>query len=514
MNRIVGLFLLIFLNVSGYAENNEVQKVMSLNLQEGQPPSLNPYVGVDLRSRCLYLGLFEPLMRKKSDGTLECAAAQSVEVDPSQTIYTFHMRSHSWSNGELVTSSHFAKAWRLALSPTSSCIRANLFYPIKNGEKVKRGELPLEDLKIFTPDEQTLIVELEHPTSFFLDLTATSFFSPLYEDKETEPTQFNGPFVVGDAIPDQSMTFLKNPLYWDAEAVQLDKIHFTFVKDPATALEMYEKGELDVVGDPFSSLPLDSIPSLKLSGRLKSKSMARIFYIFLNTNTYPFQNRSLRRALALSIDRPEIIEHLFQGEEPSLSLIPKPLSLLASKSFEHGVEDPVFLFEQALEELQITREQFPKLTFSFAELSGQKELAEYLQKKWKEKLGISIEIECSDWNTHLIKLKAKDYQMAPLHLTAIYPDLMFYLDLFRHKATLGNYSGWEHLGFRDLLKKSEMELDSGERTTLLQQAEWELFQEMPVIPVFTQNFQYLTQDSLNLVISELGIYDFKAIQIK
>lgn len=86
---------------------------------------------------------------------------------------------------------------------------------------------------------------------------------------------------------------------------------------------------------------------------------------------------------------------------------------------------------------------------------------------------------------------------------------MFYLDIFRNKATLGNYSGWDSVEFTDLLKQSEMALDSAERALLLQKAEWALFQEMPVIPVFTQNFQYLTQDSLNLVISELGIYDFK-----
>ncbi len=506
MKRAVALFLLILWGVGCYAEN---PKALSINLQEGQLPSLNPYVGVDLRSRCLYLGLFQPLMRKNSDGALECAAAESVEIDPTQTIYTFHIRPHTWSNGEPVTSSHFADAWRLALSPASSCIRANLFYPIKNGEKVKRGELPLQDLKVFTPDEQTLIVELEQPTPYFLDLAATSFFSPLFDCKEAEPAHFNGPFVVGECAPDQRLTFVKNPLYWDADSIELQEIHFTMVKDPMAALAMYERGELDVVGDPFSSLPLDSIPSLKHSGRLQSKSMARIFYLFLNTTAYPFHNKSLRRALALSIDRAEVVEQLFNGEEPSLSLIPKPLSLLPSVDFEQGAEDPVLLFEQALQELQITREQFPTLTYSFAKLAGQKEFAEYLQQTWKEKLGINLEIECAEWNRHLVKLKGKDFQIAPLHLTAIYPDLMFYLDIFRNKATLGNYSGWDSVEFTDLLKQSEMALDSAERALLLQKAEWALFQEMPVIPVFTQNFQYLTQDSLNLVISELGIYDFK-----
>ncbi len=236
---------------------------MTINLQEGEPHSLNPYVGVDLRSRCIYLGLFEPLMRKNSQGILEFAAAKSLEIDPTQKIYTFHIRPHFWSNGAPVTSSHFANAWRYALSPSSYCIRSDLFYSIKNGEKVKKGELPLEDLKIFTPDEQTLVVELDHPTPFFLDLTATSFFSPLYAIAEAEPKIFNGPFIVGDHVPDQKLTFVQNPHYWDADSIQLQEIYFTMVRDPMTALAMYEKGDLDVVGDPFSSLPLDAIPVWK-----------------------------------------------------------------------------------------------------------------------------------------------------------------------------------------------------------------------------------------------------------
>src|SRR5579872_2055160 len=172
--RIASLLFLSLLAACREEENPGALNSISMNLQEGEPPSLNPYVGVDLRSRCLYLALFEPLMRKNGDGNLEYASAEKVEIDPTQTIYTFHLRHNHWSNGELVTSHHFAKAWAYALTPGNCCIRADLFYPIKNAEKVKKGQLPGSELKIFTPDEKTLVVELEHPLPYFLDLTATS----------------------------------------------------------------------------------------------------------------------------------------------------------------------------------------------------------------------------------------------------------------------------------------------------------------------------------------------------
>lgn len=176
--KIYLILLAIFLTGCQQADKKTPSKTITLNLQEGNPLTLHPYVGVDLRSRCLFLNLFEPLMRANPEGVLECAAAQSVEIDPTQTVYTFHIRPHTWSDGEPVTSYHFEQSWKYALTPGSPCFRTDLFYPIKNAEKVKKGELPLDAVGISAPDPQTLVVTLEHPTPYFLDLTATSFFLP------------------------------------------------------------------------------------------------------------------------------------------------------------------------------------------------------------------------------------------------------------------------------------------------------------------------------------------------
>ncbi len=490
------------------------ETTLTLNLQEGNPPTLNPYVGVDLRSRCLYLALYEPLMRRNPAGTLEPAAADIVEIDSTETIYTFHIRPQTWSNGEPLTSSHFANAWKYALSPTSTAPRADLFYAIKNAEKVKKGELPLEAVKISTPDKNTLIVELEHPTPYFLDLMASSFCAPLYVASEKEPTCFNGPFILGPWVHDRELIFKRNPLYWDVKSVQLQEIHFTMVKDPTTALSMYEKGELDLVGDPFSSLPFDAIPTLMKSGELKTKLISRIFYVFLNTSVPPLQNKSIRKALSLSLNRQELTTHLFFGESPALTPLPKTLSSLTNSQLEKNPENSVALFEQGLKELNLTRKTFPKIVFSYANLSGQKKFAEFVQDQWKKILGIDIEIACSEWNVHIANLRKKNYQMGTLHLTTLYQDPAFYLNLFRDKKTISNYPGWENKDYCTLLDKSEKTTDKHLRAQLLKQAEQTLFDEMPAIPVFTQNLQYLVRKNIDLVILDVGIYDFKWTRIE
>lgn len=507
MTRTILLFLVLLSGCSMQPSSQEIKK-LTINLQEGDPPSLHPSIGVDLRSRCLSLALFEPLMRRDPMGQLVPAAAESIELDSTGCLYTFHIRPHQWSNGQQVTSEHFLQGWRYALSPRSPCVRADLFYPIENAEAVKKGELPVESVKVSAPDEKTLIVELRHPTPYFLDLTASSFFAPLYQETGEEPTCFNGPFIVGERVHDQKLVLRKNPYYWDQNSVELEEIHFTFVKSPLTALAMYEKGELDVVGDPFSSLPLEAIPGLEASNELKKKLVSRIFYLLLNTTLPPFTEPSIRKAFSFSIDRDQLVEHLFFGEIPTLSLLPTTLSLEPER-YHHSQEDPRELLEQGLHNLGLTREHFPKVVLSFAELSGQKKLGEFLQEQWRKKLGIEVELVCSEWNVHAANLRNRNFQMGTLHLTTHYQDPAFYFDLYRDRQSKSNYCGWEDSEFQKLMDASEKTNDSQFRKELLTQAERLLHSQTPAIPLFTQNFQYLVQDGVDLVISDLGIYDFK-----
>lgn len=500
--------------LTGCMENDKkaayTHSTLTLNLQEGDPPSLNPYVGVDLRSRCLYLSLYEPLMRRHADGTLQLAAAESVEISPDQTIYTFRIRPHVWSNGEPVTSYHFKEAWLFALKPDSPCVRCDLFYPIKNAEKAKKGALPLDAVKIACPDENSIVVELEHPTPYFLDLTATSFFVPLYTPSIAEPLHTNGPFSVGSHQPDEYLLLRKNPIYWDAASVKLDQIKFLMVRDPTTALALFEKGELDLVGDPFSTLPFDVVPSLMESKQLETKVVSRMFYLLINTDIPALHNESLRKALSLSIDRDLFVRHLFFGQLPALSLIPQPLSKIEQKDIENLEKvDCQALFESALAEMGYTRETFPPITLSYAELAGQKKMAEYVQECWQKKLGIEVKLVCSEWNVHSANLRSKNYQIGALHLTTLYQDPMFYFDLFRRKDNFSNYCNWESEVFQEYLTNSEHVVDEEERTSYLKAAELYLIDQVPAIPIFTQNFQYLKRKDVSISLTDLGMYDFK-----
>ncbi len=165
------------------------------------------------------------------------------------------------------------------------------------------------------------------------------------------------------------------------------------IKDPATALSLYEKQELDLVGDPFSPLPFDALPELEKKGVLRVKPVSRIFYLLVNTERFPMSSRSFRKALSLSIDRAALTKHLFFGEIPTLSSLPEQLSLISENVLQSKKENISSLMQEALRELNLTLEKLPVITLSYAELSGQRKLAEFVQEQWEKKLEIR-----SIWN--------------------------------------------------------------------------------------------------------------------
>src|SRR5690606_34351404 len=125
-----------------------------------------------------------------------------------------------------------------------------------NAKKAYQDLLTLEDVGIHTPSENELVVELEYPTSCFLQLIANPVFSPIYQvDVRKEPSVFNGPFLPTTYKLDEKIELTSNPLYWDAKSLKLKRMTIEIIKDSYKAYKKYEKGKLDLIGGPFNPLP-------------------------------------------------------------------------------------------------------------------------------------------------------------------------------------------------------------------------------------------------------------------
>ena len=146
---------------------------------------LDPRVGTDFISGIVIKMLYEGLMRLDSSGNPSLAAAERIDISQDGLRYTFTLRDSVWSNGRPVTAYDFEYAWKKVLDPSFMTFFDYLFYPIKNAQSVKRGLLPPDALGLHAVDDRTLVVDLDHPAPYFLELCCLWIYSPLSREMDT-----------------------------------------------------------------------------------------------------------------------------------------------------------------------------------------------------------------------------------------------------------------------------------------------------------------------------------------
>lgn len=484
--------------------------VMRIN-NHGNLASLHPHTGVDLHCRIFQKALFESLTRIDLEGKPVLAAAEKVEISPDQTIYTFTLRPMIWSNHEKVTAYQFEKTWKSVLTSNSMAIRADLFYMIKNAEKAKKNLISMDAVGISAQDEKTFIVELEHPAPYFLELIANPIFSPLYDESKT-PEVFNGPFKLVKWDHDKKMVLEKNPDYWDKKSVSLDQIEVSFIPDPMTALMLYEKGELDWVGHPFTQLPTDALAKLEESEDFYSHPLAAVYWFFINTENPPLHSAKLRKALSMALDREALCKHVLYGETPRKSVVPISTNLLDEDELysDNNQEAAKILFHEALEELELSLATFPVLTFNHSDIPGQKRLVEAIQRCWELTFGIKVQLHNSEWNLFFANFARRDFQIGGCIWYSAFNDPIYNLEFFKEKKYKFNACQWENAHYQELLELADLEIDYEKRSEYLKEAEKLLLDEMPIIPLFVAHAKYLKSPKIkNMNVSELGQTDFK-----
>lgn len=507
------LLIFVFLACSGCQNTNKQQEEkqhLRINFQEGDLPSLHPHdLVIYLRGLSLAKTLYEPLTRINEQGNVELAGAERIDLSPDQLSYTFHLRDHKWSDGSAVTAFHYERAWKAALSPSSSCSRAELFYGIKGAEEAKKGLLPLESVGIKALDEKTLQVDLAYPSPHFLELTAQAIAVPLIDPEQREQTLFNGPFVVADWKKGDSLRLEPNPYYWDRSHVMLNTIDIFFLEDVNTVFSLYEKKGLDWVGVPLSPLSGELIHYLKERHTLFSHPIPRSFWVFLNTESSVLSVPEIRQALSLAIDRESITHHILIGGEPS----EKPLSwqLLPwhpKRHLKEDIQEANQQLEQGLKKLELTRETLPPIEISYSQQANRKQFAEYLQERWKKVLGIDIHLKSVEWNVLRSNLEKGLFTISMAYEGSFYRDP---LELLERYATHNpsNFSQWLETHFAQKILAAKYETDIIERTQLLGEAEEILIEQMPFIPICSDRFLFSHPPDLKgYVIDSIGAIDF------
>jgi oligopeptide transport system substrate-binding protein len=516
-------------------EKKEKAEYSPLELSENQnininlftePPTLDPRKANDTTSFHMTKMLFEGLTRvHAASGDPLPAAAEEIEISDDLTEYTFKLRKSFWSNGDRVTAYDFEYAWKAVLDPNAESAYAYQLYVIKNAKNAKTGIVPVDEVGVRALNATTLHVTLNHPTPYFLELISFTTYYPVHKntaeaneswaDKAGEAFVCNGPFTLTEWKHNNEITVTKNEKYWNKDSVNLNTIRLVMISDEMTELNMFEREELDWAGRPMSRLPAAAIPTLKRQGILRFKPVAGIEWYKFNTGRFPFNNLKMRKAFSYAINRKALIEKLMpENHTIATGIIPPPLSLQHEPYFGDGdIELARKLFNEALSEMGITREDLPTITLSFNAFEAHKLLSQAIQHQWRKAFNITIELQSSEWKVHLSKLRNHDYHIGRSGWSADFRDPINFLEIFKYRndpETGGNNdTQWENENYAELLDLSASIVDPDEREEILHQAEILLIEEMPIAPIYFMTDNYVKNPKLKgVVLSSLGDIDF------
>ncbi|WP_342535380.1 peptide ABC transporter substrate-binding protein [Lysinibacillus sp. FSL K6-1151] len=494
-----------------------------------EPPSLHPALATDTTSGVILTNTFEGLTTLDADARPVAAAAESWEVSDDLKTYTFKLRDAKWSNGDPVVAGDFEYAWKWALNPDNLSEYASILYSIKGAAAYNNGEGSADDVGVKAEDDKTLVVTLENPTPYFLELTAFKTYAPLNQKVVEGNDEWyvdagenfvtNGPFTLAEWRHNDTIVLKKNPEYWDADKVSLETVNIGMVESETTVATSFKAGELDYVGAPFQSVALDAIDGFKADGSLRIADQASVYWYKLNTKDKITGNANIRKALALAIDRQSLIDNVTKGEQkPALGMVP-----IAVHGFEedrgyykdNDIEGAKAALEAGMKELGITNPADIKINVSYNTSEAHASIAQFIQEGWTKNLGITVGLDNSEWQVYLEKLNQLDYQVGRMGWVGDYNDAYTFLEMYDTAANGNNDTGWENAEYKKLLDQSNTEADPAKRLELLKQAEKIAVSDFPVIPIYYYTNLSVVQDYVkNMKADILGNISLKEVKVE
>lgn len=497
------------------AQTTESTGDKELAVQIGpDPETIDPALNSAVDGGNMLLHAYECLLIVGEDGTLQPGQAESYEVSEDGLTWTFHLRDGlKWSDGSDLTANDFVYSWKRVCNPEVAAPYAEtVLGMVKGYDEAIDGNL--DALGVSAPDDSTLVVELANPCSYFGSLAAFATLSPVQEATieangeawATAPETYvsNGPFYMTEWVPGSHITFSKNPYYWNADAIKLDRLKFVLMEDSNAAYSAYQTGEVLMIKD----VPTEEIPSLTGTDDFYVDPIIGTYYISLNIQKAPFDDVNVRKALSLAIDREYVASTLMQGTYTAAGNFMGPgwmdtdgtefmsnanggKPYIDTTNFEANLEEAKQLLADAG---YPDGEGFPTISYTTNDAGYHKVVAEYLQQAWAE-LGIDLQVNIVEWSSFTPMRRSGDFEVARNGGVGDYSDPSNMLELFC--TTNGNNDGkFSNADFDAAIDTSRSTLDAAERSTALHTAEDILMDQAGCIPLAYYNDFWLQSSKI------------------
>ena len=510
------LMLMLFISLTGCGSG---ESNISLGNRTGilywgngtEPASLDPHIATGVPEHHIMSSVMEGLVLKDRK-SLEPrpGVAESWTISDDGRVYTFKLRDDArWSNGDPHIANDYVWSWWRALQPALGNQYAYMLFPIKNAKRYYDRETEdFGDVGVKALDQRTLQVTLTNPTPYFLQLLDHYSLFPVHQatiekfgNADQRGTRWsyegnlvsNGPFKLDEWKINRHITVTRNLHYWDNDNVALNGIVFKPVENTVTEERMFRAGQLHVT----SNVPADKISTYRKSNstELKIAPYLGTYFYRLNIKTPQLQDRRVRRALGMAIDREKLVENITKGGQiPAYTMTPPgtmgyyPKSTLAF--------DPEGAKNLLSEAGYPNGEGFPAIEILYNTNEGHRKIAVALQEMWKDYLNIDIKLLNQEWKVYLATESAGDYQISRGGWIGDYVDPNNFLDMFLCGGG-NNRTGWCNEEYdRLILEVAPSQSSHEERLAVFQQAETMLLDDMPIIPVYTYTSVKLVDSSV------------------
>lgn len=502
------LLLATLLSACGPIENNVDSGTASQTLHLGngsEPPSLDPHLSLAVNSSNIIGSLLEGLITPHPV-TLEPqpGVASSWDISEDLSRYTFHLNPAArWSNGDTVTAHDFIYAWRRLLMPNLAAEYAYQLFVVENAEAFYTGDIKdFSEVGVAALDDHTLQVQLKAPTPYFLSLLTHSSTYPVHPatierhggiddpgNLWTRPGNYvgNGPFVLTEWALNRIVRVEKNPFYWDADTVRLNEVRFYPIDNLVTEERMFRSKTIHL----SSTVAEEKIASYRRDkpGLINISPYLGTYFYRFNVSNPPFDDARVRRALAMSINRQQIVDAVTKGGEvPTFNLTPEnTMGYTARAKIPFDIETAQQLLAQAG---YPNGAGFPETEILYNTSEGHRKIAIAIQQMWKNNLGIQIKLYNQDWKAFLETEKNGDFQIARAGWIGDYVDPNTFLDMFVSGGG-NNRTGWSNRKYDRLIREAAITQNVNDRFELFQQAEQILIDESPIVPIYTYTAKYL-----------------------
>jgi oligopeptide transport system substrate-binding protein len=531
MVTLVGLALVgtaIFAKPSSKSSLDKIQ-VLRYNLAV-EPQYLDPAKSVGVAEFRVAYACFEGLAVFGANDVPVPGAAEKWTVSPDGKTYTFTIRKNGrWSNGDPVTATDFEYAWKRLLDPGTASSNASQLFYLKNAEDYYTGKIKNDSqVGVKATDKYTLVVTLNAPCSYFPSLTVNPALYPVNSKiVEANPDKWagnpgtyvgNGPFKLVNWVHHEKLEFVPNPYYWNKAKVKLEKLICYTVEEQSTALTMFDTGQLDLSDE----LPRPEIPRLMAEGFIKQSPSIGTYYYMFNTRKPPFNDPRVRKALALAIDRDQIVKYITKaGEKPAFGFVPYGIPDAGSHQVFRKIGGDYFKNNNVGEAKKLLAaagysdiNKFPVVEILYNTNETNKQIAEVIQEMWREKLGIKTTLVNQEWKVYLQSRSEGSFQVARSSWIGDYVDPMTFLDIWA-TGNGNNFTGWINAQYDRFIDTAKSTNNPKVRYQALHDAEKLLMNEMPVLPIYFYTRPYIIKPWVKGVrYSAVGLVDFSGVSIE